>query len=419
MLAFYGSRISEHMTKTPEGYLVCHSVPIARTGKQPYLPNEIGLEGDRMVTVYRVDDEVFSAQAIASFEGKPVTEDHPPIAVTSENYQMFLKGHAQNVRRGTGDQQDLLLADLIINDQELIRQIENGLREISCGYECTYEQGTDGRFYQRQIRGNHIAVVAAGRAGSRVSILDHKPNDTKGATKSMSKKISLFSRMFAHWAQDADPDEVAAAVDAMVEEEPAEEEQHDADPLTAPNTAPAAVPQQKDSDGEVLMLLRQILSKLGGDATDADPKEPIQQLVDELQGEVPQENTPEETPDSIENEESVTVPAETMEDDSNELTGENPIPGADSARTIAALKAIQPYMAKLSEKDRRAANDAITKAVRKAMGKPATPVKDGYAEALRAQRQAAARRTGDSKEKTDEADLGKRIMAKYNPHYKQ
>lgn len=417
MLAFYGSRISEHMTKTPEGYLICHGVPIARTGVQPYLPSEIGMEGTRMINVYRVEDEVFSKPAIASFEGKPVTEEHPPIAVTADNYAMFLKGHAQNVHRGTGDQSDLLLADLIINDQELIKRIEDGLREVSCGYECSYEQRDDGRLYQCQIRGNHIAVVAAGRAGSRVSIKDHKPV-TKGAGKPM-KKTSMFGRIFAHWAQDADPDEVAAAVDAMVEEEP-EEELKDADPTADPTTTDPAAAPQNDSDGEVLMLLRQILSKLGGGVGDAVPQDPMQQLVDELEnGGQPVEPEKEQVPDAFENEESATVPAEEMTDEeSKELTGENPIPGADSAATIAALKAMRPYMAKLSDKDRRAANDAITRAVRTAMGKSATPTVDGYAALMRAKAGAAKRRTSDRKAVSDTA-LGERIMAARNPHYKK
>lgn len=70
MRAYYGSRISEHMTKTPEGFLICHNVPIARTGRQDYLPQEIGMEGSKLVSVIRTDEEVFSPQAIASFEGK-------------------------------------------------------------------------------------------------------------------------------------------------------------------------------------------------------------------------------------------------------------------------------------------------------------------------------------------------------------
>ena len=47
MRAFYGSRFSPHMTRTPEGFLICHSVPICRTGTQEYLPQEIGVEEDK------------------------------------------------------------------------------------------------------------------------------------------------------------------------------------------------------------------------------------------------------------------------------------------------------------------------------------------------------------------------------------
>ena len=91
MLAYYGSRISEHMTQTPEGFLICHDVPINRTGRQQYLRREIGLEGDGLVTVYRDEDEVFSKAALASFEGKPVTQDHPPCAVEPHNFGMYSK----------------------------------------------------------------------------------------------------------------------------------------------------------------------------------------------------------------------------------------------------------------------------------------------------------------------------------------
>ena len=43
------------MTKTPEGFLICHDVPIARTGQQEYLAGELGLDGDpdRPVQVQR------------------------------------------------------------------------------------------------------------------------------------------------------------------------------------------------------------------------------------------------------------------------------------------------------------------------------------------------------------------------------
>ena len=84
-LAYFGSRISENMAETPEGFLVCRSVPIARTGAQTYLPEEIGLPGGAPVSVFRTEREVFSPAALASFEGKPVTLGHPPEDVSPRN----------------------------------------------------------------------------------------------------------------------------------------------------------------------------------------------------------------------------------------------------------------------------------------------------------------------------------------------
>lgn len=80
MIAYYGSKISEHMTKTPEGFLICHDVPIARIGQQEYFAGELGLDGDpdRLVQVQRRPEDVFDPAAVASFEGKDVTQNHPP-----------------------------------------------------------------------------------------------------------------------------------------------------------------------------------------------------------------------------------------------------------------------------------------------------------------------------------------------------
>ena len=38
------SQLSPHRYSTPEGFLVCKDVPIARTGLLEYLPEEVGLD---------------------------------------------------------------------------------------------------------------------------------------------------------------------------------------------------------------------------------------------------------------------------------------------------------------------------------------------------------------------------------------
>ena len=56
--AFFGSKISPNMVKTPENFLICKNVPIARTGVQKYLGKEIGLDdrANDIIKVYRTDD---------------------------------------------------------------------------------------------------------------------------------------------------------------------------------------------------------------------------------------------------------------------------------------------------------------------------------------------------------------------------
>ena len=181
-MTYFGTRLSENISRRePEGYLICLNVPVARTGVQEYLPSELGLPepDDRLIPVLRPEEEVFSPACVASFEGMPVTDDHPsaPDGVTAENSRYLIRGHAQHVRRGSGAESDLLLADLMITDPVLTEEILAGKREISCGYTYTLCE-EDGKLIQREIRGNHVAVVDTGRAGPRVSIRDQEP---KGA----------------------------------------------------------------------------------------------------------------------------------------------------------------------------------------------------------------------------------------------
>ncbi len=193
MLCYYGNKISPHITKTPEGFLICHDVPLARLGPMQYRAAELGLPGnpEQIITVNRYAEDVFAPAAIASFEGKDVTAGHPPENLTADTWAAYARGHVENVRR----QEDFLVGDLIIKDSQLANEVQSGaVREVSAGYTAEFLPDGD-CLKQTNIRGNHVAVVPRGRAGHDVAIKDAAPSAEKGKmSKLMEAWLNLFGR---------------------------------------------------------------------------------------------------------------------------------------------------------------------------------------------------------------------------------
>lgn len=335
MIAYYGSTISKHMTQTPEGFLICRDVPIARIGTQDYLARELGLDGepDRPVTVERRPEDVFDPAAIASFEGKDVTYTHPPEMLAPENQSSYSKGHAENVRR----EGDFLVADLHLKDPTLISEVRNGiLREVSCGYLCDYTPSGAG-YRQTNIRGNHIAIVPRGRAGHDVAIKDSAAGlpAEKGKVKHMDMKEALLS-LFGRAAKDATPEQL----DNLVETAAAA---LDADPAApAQEAAPAednAPPPANTQENPLIAALNSISAKLDKllaekEAPAADDGADIDKAISELSGEGEEKKT--------------------------EDTAAQTIPANDSG--LALLKAMRPLINGVQDKTTRDAQDAATAA---------------------------------------------------------
>lgn len=176
-VAFYApTKLGPNQSMTPEGFLLCKDVPIARTGELLYTADEVPVEAGRdgIVRIRRDEDEVFKPETMASFLGKPVTLDHPEESVTPSNWKEHSVGVIAAVRRGEDAfDRDYLLADLLIQDVAAIHEIQkNGLREVSCGYDADYEQIEPGLGKQHNILGNHLALVERGRCGPRCAIGD-------------------------------------------------------------------------------------------------------------------------------------------------------------------------------------------------------------------------------------------------------
>ncbi|MGL4834595.1 MAG: DUF2213 domain-containing protein, partial [Shewanella sp.] len=178
MQLFDAMTITDATQASPEGYrrVIARA---ARTGVYDYLASEVGapdtFKASGNVKVYRPADEVFDQASMASFMDKPITNDHPPVNVGPTNWDKYAKG---GIRRVAKDGEFLSL-DLAFMDASIIADLDSGKRQLSNGYSCQLDwtPGTtpDGKAYdavQRNIRGNHVALVDKGRAGSTCAVTD-------------------------------------------------------------------------------------------------------------------------------------------------------------------------------------------------------------------------------------------------------
>lgn len=407
MRAFYGSKISGHMIRTPEGYLVCKEVPIARTGTQEYRGMEFGGENpEKIYVVKRPEEEVFSKAALASFEGKPVVDEHPDENVTPDNIGRYIKGTCRDVRRGEGALSDCVVADLIIYDKDLIKKIESGKRDISCGYDCLWDPKDDDTYVQLEIRGNHVAVVEEGRAGHKVSIRDSRKG---GKTMSEKSKNSIWGRMLSAFAHDSDttPEDLEAAAKMK----PASDEG---------NPAPAVpVVEKKEEpkstiDAELDARLKKIEDAIAAlsEKPDKKPEEEsdaLDALEEELKGE--KEETNDESDVEVDPKE-INAKQEEAEDDEEDVVEPEDEEEAKAARDAAlkAISALKPVVAALPKSQRKKAADSLADLIRGNIHD------DGYDAIMKAKENGRKK----AKDKAmDDRELGRMIRDKYNPHYKK
>ena len=441
--AFYGSRISENRIRTPEGFLICKNVPIAKVGTQQYLGEELGLEGyeNILVEVVRTEQEVFSPKTIASFEGKPFTDDHPEQSefVTTENYKQYVKGHVTNVRRGEGDFSDKLLADIIVYDKTVIEEIESGRkREISCGYGCDYGINENGNILQINITGNHVALIEEGRAGHSVRILDHNKYK-KGVVKTMAKmktKKQIIARLFPSFAKDASttPEEIQEIVTAINEVGDEEAE------------VPPAQESKPTADDDVLSKVLDGIQALKDEigelkAANQQQNDPLKKLEQQLANEVASDNNEEVATDEdiTEDDDDVTTDEDITEDDDeiaadedvaedDDITEDDDIETSDEETTASAadkkamlklIRNIRPVIAKMKDgKQKKAVTDFLIKMARATSGKSRTPKKNGYADIMKVKQRRTSQFLAKDSKIYDDSQLGKQIAKQRNPHYK-
>lgn len=164
-----------------DGSLLCEDVPIARTGTMMYAPGEVPVLPPKrpgaqpVVYITRDRTALFSPMALGSVVGCAITNDHPPVDVTPENWNQLSGGFILDAWQGEGPDGDIMFADLVIKDRGLISRVNDGaLPEVSLGYTASYAQTGDGEGRQSNIIINHLALVERGRCGPRCSIGDRE-----------------------------------------------------------------------------------------------------------------------------------------------------------------------------------------------------------------------------------------------------
>lgn len=293
-------KLGPKRARTPEGFVLCIDVPVARVGEMLYAAGEVPLKAgpDGLIRVTRGPDELFSEETLASYAGKPVVDDHPEDDVGPQNWKKLAIGIVLNPRRGTGDDSDVMLADLLIMDASAIRDVEAGKREVSAGYDADYEQTGEGVGRQTRILGNHVALVERGRCGPRCAIGDHQPKELQSImSKTPNKRASFKDRLVAKFKDfgeqlaqdlpnDTDLDEGGeGATHIHIHANSGEGGTPGGEGGTKDDQTEARFQALEAGHKQIQDVLAQIMAKLDGKSVDAD-----------TDGEVPQDGG---TPDEV------------------------------------------------------------------------------------------------------------------------
>ena len=149
---------------TPEGYLIDNPI-LTRVGIFEYHNPDGTIRRE-----LRLPEEVFAAESLASYKGKPVILTHEAGLVDVENVQQEHIGTILSEGIQDGDN---VRAQIVIHDAE---SLDYGLRELSLGYTQTPDETPgvwNGQPYdaiQRNIQINHLALVEKARAGEQARL---------------------------------------------------------------------------------------------------------------------------------------------------------------------------------------------------------------------------------------------------------
>lgn len=164
------------------GWFEVKDNPLSKKGIFQYSGRSISpeCEPDRIYNVYRPAEELATEECINSFKLLPWIDNHVMLGSEDEG---LTPAEAKGIQGVIGEDVyfdgEYLKGNIKVFSEAMSNLIANGKKELSCGYRCRYEyapgiyNGEAYDYVQREIRGNHLALVEQGRMGSDVAVLDH------------------------------------------------------------------------------------------------------------------------------------------------------------------------------------------------------------------------------------------------------
>lgn len=169
--------------KDHNGFITIRDNPITRAGVFQYKGSSLpDADPSRVYNVYRPLEELEDPEALESFKGLPIIDEHEMLGERYDRSPEDRGVHGSVLESVALKGMDVV-ANLRIWSRTLKGLIESGKKGLSLGYNCAFEktagefQGIAYDYIQRKIRGNHLALVTTGRSGTSVldkhDVFDH------------------------------------------------------------------------------------------------------------------------------------------------------------------------------------------------------------------------------------------------------
>lgn len=257
------------------GFITVANNPISKVGVFPYMGKEIGAaDPNKIYKVYRSEEELSAPDTIESFKLVPFIDEHAMLG----NYGMAAekKGIQGVIGSDVYYEAPYLKGNLRIYSEATKSLIKNGKIELSPGYLCRYDF-TEGVFngekydaIQRDIRGNHLALVEEGRTGPDVAVQDkagkfHITLDSKevlAMPQTIEELMAFFKQALAEYEASKKDDESNELVEEKKEELILDADPVETDAEKAAKDAEAAVAEvEKAKDADAVKEAADALTK--------------------------------------------------------------------------------------------------------------------------------------------------------------